>query len=242
MKRKQQRKEKISVVIPAKDEEETIAVVVKDVRHALDALHSYESEIIVVADHCTDATVDRATKQGAIVISNQLSAGKGHALATGFKAATGDIIIMMDADYSHVAEDIPKFIVPLKKDDVGMVIASRSLGGSGEYTFIRTLGNIFLTATLNVLFGQHLTDSLNGFKAFRKSQLNGHALSSASFEIEIELIYLTLLSGKHIVEIPSYERPRAGGQMKSHAVIHGLRFLSCILRKGVMYRIKKRYA
>lgn len=229
----------ISIIIPAKDEEETIEKVLTEVNSITQKYKNIIWEVIVVADHCIDKTEEIAKKNSAQVIQNEKSAGKGNALSTGFKQAKGDIIIMMDADYSHKAEDIPSLIKPLENEKIGLVIASRCLGGSGEYTFIRSLGNIFLTFILNKLMHLKLTDGLNGFKAFKKDIIKNQKFSSKSFEIEIELIYYTLLKKKNIIEIPSYERARAGGQMKSHAIKHGTRFLWYILNKGLQYNMWK---
>jgi dolichol-phosphate mannosyltransferase len=193
----------------------------------------------VVADNCSDQTANIAEKKGAIVLKNEGVSGKGHALAKGFSYAKGDYIVMMDADYSHRAEDIAQFITALSGETVGLVIGSRFLGGSDEYTIIRTIGNSFLTTCLNILFGLKLGDSLNGYKAFRKEIVKKHPCSCSSFEVEIELIYNTLLERKKIVEIPSHERARAGGKMKSHAIVHGTKFLLCILNKGIRYNLWK---
>lgn len=231
---------RISILIPAKDEEETIGLLLSDINKQIKNMPKYQWEIIVIADHCLDKTEELAKKHGVVAIKNQRPPGKGNALISGFEVVQGDLIIFMDADYSHNAEDLEKMIAPFltRNTPVGLVIASRSLGGSGEYTAIRTLGNIFLTFCVNLLFHLSLTDSLNGYKAIRSSIIKEHGYSAATFEIEIELIYNTLLENKTIVEIPSYERERAGGVMKSDAVIHGTRFLWCIIRKGISYNLK----
>ena len=233
---------KISIVIPARDEHETIGMVLSEISSVTKSMSNYLWEIIVVTDHCVDKTAQIAKKCGASILDNPYDVGKGNALRAGFLEARGDIIIMMDADYSHKAEDIKQLIKPLSQQDVGLVIGSRSLGGSGEYTVIRTLGNIFLTFFVNLLFHLRLTDSLNGYKAFKRSILKYNPLSGSSFEIEIELIYNTLLGDKRIIEIPSYERVRAGGTMKSHAIIDGFRFFICILKNGIRYNSKRLFS
>ena len=233
------KKSKVSVVIPAKDEEETIGDVLDDINTEIKKDKEYTWEIIVIADHCVDKTEEIAKSKGAKVLINEGNAGKGNALAVGFKEASGDYIIMMDADYSHRPEHMKAFLGALSKENVGLVIGSRSLGGSDEYTFVRTLGNIFLTSCVNFLFHLKLSDSLNGYKAFRKNIVKKRPCSCNAFEIEIELIYNTLLEKQKIAEIPSHERERAGGEMKSNAIIHGTKFLLCILNKGLRYNLKK---
>ena len=229
----------ISVIIPAKDEEETIGAVLSDLNTTIKKHPDYSWEIIVVADNCVDQTEAIAKEKGATVIRNTGSPGKGHALTKGFSLAKGEYIVMMDADYSHRAEDIGIFIKALAQENVGLVIGSRFLGGSDEYTLIRNAGNVILTVCLNLLFSLKLGDSLNGYKAFKKEIVKKHPCSCSAFEIEIELIYNTLLEKMKIVEVSSHERARAGGKMKSHAIIHGTKFLLCIINKGVRYNLWK---
>lgn len=220
---------KVSVVIPAKDEEETIAKVLDDV---IDVLFNsgYLYEIIVVDDHSEDRTSIIAKQKNAVVIRNAGSSGKGSALRLGFDKASGDYIIMMDADYSHRAEDIPLFLEQLERG-AGLVIGSRILGGSDEYTRIRAFGNIFLTWIFGLFMGRYLSDALNGYKAFIRELVKQYQYASNSFDIEIELVSNALRAGIRIVEIPSHERKRVGGQAKSKVVKHGFKFLMRILRE-----------
>ncbi|HXG34915.1 MAG TPA: glycosyltransferase family 2 protein, partial [Bryobacteraceae bacterium] len=157
---------------------------------------------------------------------------KGMALRTGFARASGQILAMMDADYSHRAEELPLLLGALG-DGVGLVIGSRVVGGSEEYTHIRALGNVFLSAALGICTGRYLSDALNGFKVFRREIFSDFRYTSTSFEIEIEIIANTLRKGYRIVEVSSHERARAGGEIKSRVVRHGTRFLLRILWEGL---------
>jgi hypothetical protein len=116
---------------------------------------------------------------------------------------------------------------------VGLVIGSRVVGGSEEYTHIRALGNVFLSAALGLCTGRYLSDALNGFKVFRREIYQDFRFTSRHFEIEIEIIANTLRSGYRIVEVLSHERARAGGEAKSRVVRHGTRFLVRILFEGM---------
>lgn len=223
---------KISVIIPAKDEEATIAMVLEDLYRTIPQLDSCEAEVICVDDHSTDSTADIARSFGAKVIKNMGRSGKGMALRAGFREATGDIFAMMDADYSHRAEDLPIFLEALK-DGVGLVIGSRVVGGSEEYTHVRALGNVFLSTALGLCTGRYLSDALNGYKVFRRDVFTDFQYKSKAFEIEIEIIANTLRKGYRIVEVSSHERVRAGGQVKSKVVRHGTRFLLRILWEGI---------
>lgn len=225
----------ITVVIPAKNEEMNIGLVLDDVNRTLQQMPGIRTEVIVVDDKSADHTRDVAEKRGARVIRNSGPSGKGRALRVGFENATGDIIVMMDADYSHRAEEIPAFIAAMS-ENVGLVIGSRVFGGSDEYTPVRALGNVFLTATMGICLGRYLSDALNGFKAFRRDITDDFRYTSKAFEIEIELIANTLRKGYRVVEISSHERARRAGEAKSRVIRHGTRFLMRILSEGLRDR------
>lgn len=224
----------VSVVIPARNEEQSIGKVLDEVLHATRKIQDYTFEIIVVDNNSTDRTYAIAAEKGAGVLKESRP-GKGMALIRGFREAQGDIIIMMDADFSHSADEFPKFLKKIE-DGYGLVIGSRQLGRSDEYTLTRRFGNLFLTKSFRMLFGYYLTDALNGFKVFRKNVVKKHECVSKDFEIEIELIYNALKEKMAVGEVESHERARYGGIMKSSALIHGPKFLAAILKYGTRYR------
>lgn len=221
----------VSIIIPARNEEATLPNVLGDLNAAIAELPAYSFEVLCVDDHSTDRTVEIAKSFGARVVTNERKPGKGMALRAGFEAAQGEILAMMDADYSHRAEDLPLFLAALK-DGVGLVIGSRVVGGSEEYTHVRALGNVFLSAMLGLCTGRYLSDALNGYKVFRRDVFTEFKYTSETFEMEIEIIANTLRLGYRIVEVSSHERARAGGEAKSHVVRHGTRFLARILQEG----------
>ena len=221
----------LSIIIPARNEEETIGKVLQDLNPVVATLYGYNVEVIVVDDRCTDRTAAIATSLGARVVKNQRSSGKGTALRAGFEAATGDLICMMDADYSHRPEDLPEFLNGMR-DGVGLIIGSRVFGGSEEYNHVRALGNVFLSASLGLCTGRYLSDALNGYKLFRRDVFTDFDYTSKAFEIEIELIANAMRKGYRIIEVISHERARAGGEMKSRVVRHGTRFLLRIIYEG----------
>jgi len=215
---------KISIIVPAKNEEDTLGDVLRDINEAIPRLAGYDVEVICVDDHSTDRTVEIARSFGARVVENDGKSGKGMALRAGFEAATGDILAMMDADYSHRPEDLPVFLAALK-DGIGLVIGSRVVGGSEEYTHIRALGNVFLSTAMGLCTGRYLSDALNGYKVFRRDVFTDFEYTASEFEIEVEIIANALRKGYRVVEVSSHERARAGGKMKSKVVRHGTRFL-----------------
>ncbi len=226
---------KISVIIPAKDEEANLALLLDDLKEVLSAVNT-EHEIILVNDRSKDRTAQIAMAKGVRVINNTGRSGKGNALRVGFRESTGDVIIMMDGDYSHRPEDLPLFLSSIEKG-AGLVIGSRIWGGSDEYTRIRALGNVLFTAIFGFIFHTYLSDLLNGYKAFRREIFDNYKYNSSAFEIEIELAVNTLRCGYKIREIPSHERKRAGGVAKSKVIIHGSRFLFKMLQEGIKFHI-----
>ncbi|QQS41990.1 MAG: glycosyltransferase family 2 protein [Acidobacteriota bacterium] len=223
---------KISIVVPAQNEEDTLRNVLDDINKTIKQMPDYEFELLCVDDHSTDSTAIIARSCGAKVIENKQRPGKGMALRAGFEAAKGDIIVMLDADYSHRAEEMPTMLKAMT-DGVGLVIGSRVVGGSEEYTHVRALGNVFLSATLGLCTRRYLSDALNGFKVFRRDVFSDFQYTSKAFEIEIEIIANTLRKGYRVAEVSSHERARAGGEMKSRVVRHGTRFLLRILWEGI---------
>lgn len=223
----------LSVIIPARNEEETLPMVLADLNATIATLTDQTVEVIVVDDRSTDRTAEIAKSFGAKVVHNTSGrSGKGMALRAGFENATGSLLVMMDADYSHRAEELPVFLEAMKPG-VGLVIGSRVVGGSEEYHHVRALGNVFLSAAVGLFMKRYLSDALNGYKLFRREVFTDFKFTSANFEIEIEIIANTLRSGQRVVEVSSHERARAGGEMKSRVVRHGTRFLARIVWEGL---------
>jgi glycosyltransferase involved in cell wall biosynthesis len=229
-------KKLVSVLIPAKDEEESIGMLLRDLFRVIRKAKKYRFEVIVVDDKSEDKTSDISKKSGARVIRNTGKSGKGKALAFGFKHAKGDYIVMLDADYSHVPEDIPRFLEKIEKG-FGLVIGSRHFGGSDEYDLVRYFGNFSLTFVFRLFFGIYLSDALNGYKAFSRKIIDRYEYSSKDFEIEIELVANALREKMKIGEVPSHERERHGGEMKSFAPVHGTKFLIKIISEGLKIRL-----
>lgn len=223
-------RKKVSIVIPAMNEAENLPVVLKSANTLIEKEKGYDFEVIVVDDHSVDGTSEVAKMDGAKVFRNEYRTGKGNALRYGFERTTGDYIVMLDADCSHNPLDIPKFLEKLE-EGAGLVVGSRILGGSDEYTRVRAFGNIFLTFVFGILHRRFLTDALNGFKAFKKDVFWDFEYTSSDFEIEIELLANTLRKGYPIVEVPSHENVRRAGRVKSRVIKHGTKFFLRIIKE-----------
>jgi glycosyltransferase involved in cell wall biosynthesis len=157
----------VSVVIPAKNE-------AKNLPHVFDALSSDIYEVILVDGDSTDDTVGVARRlRPDIMVIGQTRKGKGNALACGFAAATGDFIVMLDADGSNNPEEIPRFVNALK-EGADFAKGSRFMSGAGssDISRVRQMGNYWLNKIVNYLYGTRYTDLCYGYNAFRRECLS----------------------------------------------------------------------
>lgn len=217
-------KHSVSLVVPAHNEARNIPWVFEQIPRCVD-------EVILVDGSSSDATLAIAEQCLPTVRSVQQSGpGKGNALRTGFEAATGDYIVMMDADGSMWPGEIPHYLHFLD-NGYDFVKGSRCIAGGGslDFTRIRSLGNRALLMVVNRLYHSMLTDLCYGFCAFRRSFLDELDLRSAGFEIEAEMIAHALNSGLRMAEVPSLELPRRSGRSHLHAVSDGRRVLRTLL-------------
>lgn len=199
MKETSARSPKISVIIPAFNASLTISYVVSSTITSLEEL-GYPYEVLVIDDGSIDLTGEVARDAGATVIENPRNFGKGFALRTGFTAASGDIIVTMDADGDHDPQYISKLIDALK--DADLVIGSRFLAVQKNYFSLKRSGNYFLTLAIRLLFGKRITDSQSNFRAFKKTALKRLNLVSSGFEIDTEILAESLSKKFKVKEIP----------------------------------------
>lgn len=226
----------ISIVIPAKNEARNL----REVLPRLPQVH----EVILVDGNSVDGTVEAARSVlPHIRVVSQTRRGKGNALVCGFAAATGDIIVMFDADGSADPGEIQAFVDAITAGaDVAKGSRFRHGGGSHDITVLRRLGNMMLNGITNVLFRTRYTDLCYGYNAFRSEivpvlELPSAALPERSdgrmhwgdgFEIETVLNCRFAVAGLTIVEVPSVELLRLHGESNLHAVSDGLRVLRTI--------------
>lgn len=227
----------VSIVIPARNEARNLELVLP----SLPPVH----QVIVVDGHSVDDTVQTAYRVlPGVDVVQQTRSGKGNALACGFAAATGDIVVMFDADGSADAAEIPDFVQALI-DGADVAKGSRFAtgGGSEDITRFRSLGNHFLNRVTNVLLGSRYSDLCYGYNAFWRRLvpelgLPDHTVEASAdakmrwgdgFEIETVLNCRFFLGGHRIVEVPSVERSRVFGESNLHAIRDGFRVLRTIL-------------
>ena len=215
----------VSLVIPVRNEARNVGWVLEQIANDVD-------EIILVDGNSTDVTLITARRHRPDVrVVPQQGAGKGSALRTGFLAATGDIIVMMDADGSMLPQEIRHYLHFLA-NGYDFVKGSRFISGGSslDITRIRGLGNWFLLTVFNTAYGAHLTDLCYGFCAFHRRYLEHLHLSATGFEIEAEMTVRAMQAGLRIAEVPSIELPRRSGASNLHAIRDGIRVLRTVLR------------
>lgn len=214
---------RVSVVVPALNE-------ARNLPYLLTRLPRGLHQVIVVDGHSTDNTVEVARGLCPDVeIIYQDGWGKGNALACGFSACTGDIIVTLDADGSTDAAEIPRFVAALLHGaDFAKGTRFAAGGGSADITIVRRMGNRVLTGVVNTLYGTRYTDLCYGYNAFWRHCLPSIDIDCDGFEVET-LIHVRLAgSGLSVHEVPSYEQSRVHGLSNLRAVRDGVRVLKTI--------------
>jgi glycosyltransferase involved in cell wall biosynthesis len=217
---------KVSLIIPTLDEADNLKLV-------LPIIPSIVDELIIVDGGSADGTVEvvRELRPAARVIVDKRP-GKGNALRHGFDAATGDILVMMDADGSMDPGDIGTFVAAL---EAGADVAKGSRfvqgGGSADLTTIRHWGNRVLTHAVRFAFGGRYSDLCYGYMAFWRHVLPTFEGEVQGFEIETFLNVRALAAGLRVVEVASFESPRVFGESHLRPFRDGSRALLTIARE-----------
>jgi glycosyltransferase involved in cell wall biosynthesis len=216
----------VSVVIPTKNEARNIAWVLEHMDPMVD-------EIVLVDGLSTDGTpeVARMVRPDVVVVEHPVP-GKGEAVRAGFRVATGDIVVMMDADGSMDPAEIRRFVEAVA-GGCDFVKGSRFLegGGTGDMTLVRRLGNRGLVMVSNLLLGARHSELCYGFMAFRRSRIDDLGLRSTGFEIETEIVVRAHRLGFSSSEVPSFESPRRYGTSNLNTFRDGWRVLRTLVRE-----------
>ena len=227
----------VSVVIPALNEE-------RNVPHVLARIPRDIHQVILVDGESTDNTVEAARNaRPDVFVVQQTRRGKGNALACGFEAATGDVIVMLDADGSADPGEMPTFVDALV-DGADFAKGTRFAlgGGSSDITKLRRIGNDVLTAVFNRCYGRRYSDLCYGYNVFWRYCLpvlgldattppppGGAKLWGDGFEVETLIHVRIAQAGLRVAEVPSYEYPRLHGVSNLNATRDGLRVVRTML-------------
>lgn len=221
---------RISVVIAAYNEAETVGEVVARVRAT-----PYEVELIVVDDGSTDGTWERlsalADAPGLVLQRHERNQGKSAALRTAFARVTGEVVIIQDADLEYDPRDYPTLLEPILDGRADVVYGSRFLGGPHRVLYFwHSVGNKFLTLLSNALTNLNLTDMETCYKAFRKEVLDGLTIVSDGFGFEPEFTAKVARRGLRVYEVPISYSGRSYAEGKKITWKDGVAALLTIVR------------
>lgn len=228
---------KLSVVIPAYNEERTIAELVDRVK-AVD-LGGHDLEIVVVDDGSKDRTREiLKTIPGIRVVLQERNGGKGAAVKAGFRAATGDIVVIQDADLEYDPQDYGALVRPIVEGRAHAVMGSRFIlerlqffgKGAKSPFFTHYIGNILIVRITNALYRHSATDYEGCLKAFSKSIVDDMPIEANGFEYDNELICKLLRRGHRVVEVPIKYRPRTYEEGKKIKWQDGVRMIWTIVK------------
>lgn len=208
---------KLSIIIPVFNEQNTIGIVLRNVLSA-QLPKKIRREIIVVDDGSSDGTskiLKQWIKMGVMIIEHNSNMGKGAGVRDGLFRATGDLILIQDADLEYDPNYYPELLEPLLKGKAKVVYGTRLSNYPLKFwgkdkTILPThlIANKFLTFLTNILYGSHLTDMETGYKVFKKEILKGIEIKSERFDFEAEVTAKIIKKGIEIVEIPIKVIPR----------------------------------
>jgi glycosyltransferase involved in cell wall biosynthesis len=194
---------KVSIIIPAYNEENTITALVEKVR-AVD-LGALSKEIIIVNDGSTDGTAQELAifaSDPAIRIIHKGNGGKTSALTRGMSEASGDIILVQDADLEYDPQQYPQLLAPILNGEVQVVYGSRFMGRIQKMKLINRLANLISNWTFTLLWNVRITDINTCYKVFTRQALSGITIVSRNFAFETEVTVKVLKKGLRIKEVP----------------------------------------
>lgn len=224
----------LSVVIPCYNEKDSIHTIVEKVLAAPIA----KKEIIIVDDKSTDGTSEILDREIALLVSkvihHEVNQGKGGALRTGFQHATGDVVIIQDADLEYDPNEYPLVVMPIVNEECDVCYGSRFLHQPAKGYKANQLANKGLTMMSDMFTGLKLTDMETCYKCFRREIIQAVDIQENRFGFEPEITAKIARMGVRIKEVPISYYPRTNEEGKKIGFKDGLRAIYCIwkYRKG----------
>ena len=230
---------RLSVIMPVFNEAATLLRVAEVVLARPEV-----GELVVVDDASSDGTWDEleslaaANPERVMALRHDCNRGKGAALKTGFAAATGDIVLVQDADLEYDPGDYPRLLEPVLRGAADAVFGSRFIGGSSHRVlyFWHSLGNRFLTLLSNMVTDLNLTDMECGYKVFRRDLLQKITIEEPRFGFEPEIVAKVARSGARIYEVSVAYYGRTYAEGKKINWKDGVSAFRCILKYGLLRR------
>jgi glycosyltransferase involved in cell wall biosynthesis len=221
---------KISILIPVYNEVTTLQEILKKVEET--DFCGLEKEIILIDDCSNDGTKDLYPALPYKVLYHEVNQGKGAALRDGFKEATGDIIVIQDADLEYDPKDYVELIKLIIEGKADVCYGSRLNGGkpSRSFMFFHLLGNKFLSLLTNILYGSTLTDMETCYKAFRTEFIKGIEIKSNRFDFEPEITAKVLKRGARLYEVPISYYGREFSEGKKITWVDGIHAVKALIK------------
>lgn len=220
----------LTIVIPCYNEKDNVLKIVNLVRQS----PVPNKEIIVVDDCSTDGTREILEEQVKPLVDrliyHEVNGGKGAALKTGFAAATGDVVIVQDADMEYDPMEYPKVVTPIMEGRAKVIYGSRFLKDPGKGYLANRLANKFLTKLSNLFTRQRLTDMETCYKAFAREVIQSVDIQEKRFGFEPEITAKLSAMRIRIHEVPISYHPRTNEEGKKIGFKDGVRAVYCIVR------------
>lgn len=222
----------LSIIIPCFNEHAYLSGILSKI--AAVTLPGIKKEVIVVDDGSTDDSAILVKEQfpGIVLIESERNYGKAHAVRLGLKRASGDVVLIQDADLEYDPADYPALIKPFQEGTSKVVYGSRILQqGNNKSNQVYYMGGRFLSLLTNLLYGSHLSDEATGYKLFERSLLLSLNIKSTGFEFCPEVTAKLLKKGVPITEVPIHYSPRNRAEGKKvKAVEDGARAIWTLLK------------